>query len=80
MKICLIAEGSYPYITGGVSSWINQLIRSMPEYEFVLIAINPDSTRRGQYRYELPDNLVNIYELFLDVIQKKPGNGIVAYP
>jgi glycosyltransferase involved in cell wall biosynthesis len=45
----------------------------MPEYEFVLIAINPDSTRRGQYRYELPDNLVNIYELFLDEIQKKPG-------
>ncbi|PWX51741.1 hypothetical protein CYK89_15410, partial [Clostridium perfringens] len=22
MKICLIAEGSYPYVTGGVSSWI----------------------------------------------------------
>lgn len=23
MKICIIAEGCYPYVVGGVSGWIN---------------------------------------------------------
>ncbi|MCW7999872.1 hypothetical protein CFK35_18570, partial [Clostridium sp. cpc1] len=26
MRICIIAEGSYPYVTGGVSSWIQSLV------------------------------------------------------
>ncbi|MCG6197789.1 DUF3492 domain-containing protein, partial [Anoxybacillus sp. LAT_38] len=28
MKICIVAEGSYPYVTGGVSSWIHDVISS----------------------------------------------------
>ena len=35
MRICIIAEGSYPYVTGGVSSWIHSLITNIPEHEFV---------------------------------------------
>ena len=30
MKICIIAEGCYPYVVGGVSGWINNLICSFP--------------------------------------------------
>ena len=26
MKVCLIAEGSYPYTFGGVSAWVQMLI------------------------------------------------------
>ena len=45
MKVCLIVEGAYPYVNGGVSSWIQQLICSMPEVEFVVqtIAAAPDA-------------------------------------
>jgi len=32
--ICLIAEGSYPYVVGGVSSWIHELIKGHPEKNF----------------------------------------------
>ena len=28
MKICLVAEGCYPYVVGGVSGWIHSMIRS----------------------------------------------------
>lgn len=66
MRICLIAEGSYPYVTGGVSSWINQLMNNMPEHEFIIVAINPDSSKMGQYKYSLPPNLKQIHDLFLD--------------
>ena len=73
MRICLISEGSYPYVTGGVSSWISQLMQSMPEHEFVIVAINPDSIRKGQYKYELPANLIHLQEIFLDEIQRSQG-------
>ena len=26
MKICIIAEGCYPYVVGGVSGWINNCL------------------------------------------------------
>ncbi len=66
MRICMIAEGSYPYITGGVSSWINTLIRNMPMHEFVIYAIAPQEKFRGNFQYEIPSNVVEVVEVFLD--------------
>ena len=66
MRICMIAEGSYPYVTGGVSSWIHSLITEMPEHEFVLYAIGAETKQQGNFRYELPANLVEVKEIFLD--------------
>lgn len=66
MKICLIAEGSYPYITGGVSSWIHSLIKGMPEHEFVLYAIGAQEKNKGSFVYELSESVVAIKEVFLD--------------
>ena len=31
MRICVIAEGCYPYVVGGVSGWIHSMIQSFPE-------------------------------------------------
>jgi polysaccharide biosynthesis protein PelF len=73
MKICLIAEGSFPYITGGVSSWINQLMLNMPEHEFNIVAINPDRSRKGQYAYTLPKNLTALHDVFLNELNNQPG-------
>ncbi|EJL20177.1 GT4 family glycosyltransferase PelF [Brevibacillus sp. BC25] len=71
MKICLIAEGSYPFITGGVSSWIHSLIASMPEHEFIIYAIGAEEKNRGKYVYQLPANVVEIKEVFLDAYLKE---------
>lgn len=74
MRVCLILEGCYPYITGGVSSWAHGLIKSMPEHEFVLWCIGADSTDRGKFAYELPGNVVGVHEVFLnDALKGSPG-------
>ena len=39
MRICLVLEGSYPYVHGGVSTWMHSYIQAMPEHEFVLWVI-----------------------------------------
>lgn len=66
MRICLILEGSYPYVHGGVSTWMHQYIQNMPQHEFVLWVIGAKSKSKGQFVYQLPDNVVEVHEVFLD--------------
>ncbi len=66
MKICIVAEGCYPYVIGGVSGWINNLITSFPEYEFIMVAIVSDRTISGKFKYTLPDNLKEVFEVYLN--------------
>lgn len=66
MKICMIAEGCYPFITGGVSSWIQSMIKSFPEHEYIILAIAADRSYRGKYAYELPENVSAVYEVYLN--------------
>ena len=66
MKVCLVAEGCYPYVVGGVSGWINSLIKSFPNIEFILLAIVANRSQRGKFVYELPENLTQVYELYLE--------------
>ena len=39
MRICLVLEGSYPYVHGGVSTWMHAYIQAMPRQEFSLWVI-----------------------------------------
>lgn len=66
MKICMVAEGCYPYVVGGVSSWIHSMIKAFPEHEFIVLAIVADRSFRGKFAYELPENLTEVYELYLE--------------
>ncbi len=66
MRICIVAEGCYPYVVGGVSSWIHGMIKSFPDQEFVILAIVTNRSMRGKYVYELPENVTEVHELYLD--------------
>lgn len=66
MKICLILEGCYPYVFGGVSTWMHQYINNMKEHEFILWVIGANAKDRGKFVYELPQNVTAVHEVFLD--------------
>ncbi len=66
MCICIIVEGCYPYVVGGVSSWVHSLIQSFPEIEFVILTIVSNRSMRGKFVYTLPENVSEVYELYLD--------------
>lgn len=74
MRICLVAEGSYPYTSGGVSSWVQQLMVNMPEHEFVIIALSPDSTKKMESKYPPPENLIEIVDIFMDKLLLSKGS------
>jgi len=68
MDICMLFEGSYPHVTGGVSTWAHMLIKNIDSHDFIIYSIGADHEMRGKYKYALPVNLRRIYELFLDEI------------
>lgn len=74
MRVCFVAEGCYPYYVGGVSSWVNSMIRSFPNTEFVLLTIVANRDMRGKFVYELPENVSEVYEVYLDdVVWTEPN-------
>ncbi len=66
MKICIVAEGCYPYLVGGVSGWIHSMIKAFPYVEFIVLSIVSDRKQRGKFVYELPENVSAVYETYLD--------------
>lgn len=66
MRVCIVAEGCYPYVVGGVSSWIHSLIKSFPNVEFILLTIVANRSYRGKYVYEFPENITEVHELYLE--------------
>ena len=75
MRICVILEGCYPYVTGGVSTWIHQYIQAMPQHEFVIWTVAANASMKGKFKYELPSNVVEVKEVFLDDALKKSERG-----
>ena len=75
MKICLLTEGSYPYVVGGVSSWVQMLMTGLPEFEFTIYSVGAEEKDRGHFKYTFPSNCTGIQEEFLDKILalRSPG-------
>lgn len=65
MRVCLVAEGCYPYVVGGVSGWINSMIKAFPNLEFIVLGIISDRSLSGKFVYEFPENVTEIHELYL---------------
>ncbi|WP_105254432.1 GT4 family glycosyltransferase PelF [Pseudoalteromonas sp. T1lg75] len=65
IDICLLLEGTYPYVRGGVSSWVHQLITGLPQYNFYLVFIGGCKSAYGEQYYQLPDNVVGMEKHFL---------------
>lgn len=63
-RVCIILEGSYPFITGGVSAWTHDLIVNLPDIDFVLFTISPEADM--ELRYELPPNVVEHKDIILN--------------
>lgn len=66
MEIALILEGSYPYTTGGLSTWTNQLISSLEDHKFKIISIMPSRDKLLEHKYPLPSNVIEMQTLFLE--------------
>jgi len=82
-RVCLILEGTYPYVAGGVSTWVHQIIEAMPEIDFAVHYIGDQKQHNSASKYQLPENVRSVSESYLfDPLpdyQLKPGRGSAAW-
>ncbi|MFC3630817.1 GT4 family glycosyltransferase PelF [Paracoccus angustae] len=71
VDVCIVVEGCYPFIAGGVSSWLDWLIRTQPDTIFGVVAIVADERPR-EIRYELPPNVRLFQVMALAPKARKP--------
>lgn len=55
--VCLLLEGTYPYVSGGVSTWTHELIERHSHLNFHLVSIVPRDEELTQH-YTFPRNVV----------------------
>lgn len=61
IDVLLTTEGTYPYVTGGVSTWAHQLLTGLVEMRFVVYSVvaNPNAS----LRYEPPRNVAHLVQV-----------------
>lgn len=63
--VTLFLEGTYPYVLGGVSSWVQQIITGLPELKFSLFYIGAKADPKAKQHYKLPENVITLKEVYL---------------
>ncbi len=76
--VCLVLEGTYPYVQGGVSSWVHQIVTELPEVTFALFFIGSTREQTLKKRYTPPPNVISLTEIFL--FERLPADELVPLP
>ncbi|MGQ9850206.1 MAG: GT4 family glycosyltransferase PelF [Aggregatilineaceae bacterium] len=63
--VTLLLEGTFPYVSGGVSSWVNQIIRGFPDLSFAVVFLGSRPEDYGDMKYQIPDNVVALETHYL---------------
>jgi glycosyltransferase involved in cell wall biosynthesis len=50
VRIYLSTEGTYPFVLGGVSTWVDMLVHGLPHHDFEIGALVDNPHHRVQYR------------------------------
>lgn len=66
LRVCMILEGCYPFVRGGVSTWIHQYLAQSPDIEFVLWTIHASKDDVKTPLYQFPENVKEHHILTLD--------------
>lgn len=61
----MICEGTYPYITGGVSAWVHNIIRDFPNFTFGIVHLASKKDEFREMKYKLPANVVEFLEVYI---------------
>ena len=65
MRVCLVCEGSYPYVTNEVSEWVQMLCGNIPDVEFVIWSVATTKEEMSEYKYALSENVKDVVTVYL---------------
>lgn len=63
--VCFILEGTYPYVAGGVSTWVDQIIKANPHLHFSILHLAANEESSQVFKYSLPPNVIDLKTAYL---------------
>ena len=76
--VCLVLEGTYPYVQGGVSAWVHQIVTELPEATFALFFMGSNREQALKKHYTPPANVLSLTEVF--IFEPLPAAELVPTP
>ena len=73
--VTLILEGTYPYISGGVSTWVHQILGAYPDRRFALLHIGPNQGAYEKSLYQIPSNVTCLHEVYCRGVEQVGRRG-----
>jgi len=58
IRVCWTGEGTYPYATGGVSTWADLLVHNLKNIDFIIMPIQ--MTPFETLKFSLPENVIDL--------------------
>ncbi|HAT71372.1 MAG TPA: glycosyl transferase family 1 [Elusimicrobia bacterium] len=71
-QVTLLAEGTYPYVRGGVSAWMHDLVTGLPDTAFAIIFLGSRKQDYSGLKYKMPANVVHFEEHYLFDDSERP--------
>ncbi|RME75390.1 MAG: DUF3492 domain-containing protein [Planctomycetota bacterium] len=65
LDVCLVVEGTYPYVRGGVSAWVHDLVGALSTLRFGIVHVGAGRDAARVAQYPLPDNVERFVEVFI---------------
>jgi hypothetical protein len=65
VDVTLLLEGTYPYVFGGVSTWVHEIISGLPDVRFAAVFLGSAAEDYDAIHYEFPPNLVHVEAHYL---------------
>ncbi|WP_448587959.1 GT4 family glycosyltransferase PelF [Thermocrinis sp.] len=65
VDVLFILEGTYPYVKGGVSTWVHQIITGMKDINFGVLFLGSRPEDYKGIGYQLPENLVYLETVYM---------------
>jgi polysaccharide biosynthesis protein PelF len=75
VDVMLLLEGTFPFVAGGVSSWVNQIIRGFPNLSFGAVFLGSRREDYGEMRFALPDNFIHLECHYMHDTKSMPPMG-----
>ncbi|HSY41768.1 MAG TPA: GT4 family glycosyltransferase PelF, partial [Polyangia bacterium] len=70
-----LVEGTYPFVSGGVSSWVHDIILGHPALRFAVLNVGSHPGAYGEPRFQLPANVVGLHRVFCQETARPPLDG-----
>jgi glycosyltransferase involved in cell wall biosynthesis len=73
--VCLLVEGTYPYVAGGVSAWVHDIINGHPDLRFSIFNIGAHAGAYGPPAYVLPRQVTHLHQIYCRELEPTPRFG-----